>query len=294
LLKANNNSNNICINNENNDNNLNKESLEKTKDIKIDLNNKNNLNDNFREKSNNSINSSIDIKSDNNLNNNETEKNNLIKNDGDVEEKEDINNNNSKNKEFNFFKNYFAGLSNKTSERINESSNPPKKKSIDIKINDNNIIKVHTSNNSSKNILFFNKNKIENNIENKFFRNSVQIKNKYNLNNIEKENQKLKPKENYLSSKNIKYKKKKNSIEFVSKDVKNNFSEYYNINLWIKENFNELNSKIERDIKTFNREYKNILKKDDLAEKDELNNNDASNISCILDFNDYEFEEEDD
>ena len=82
-------------------------------------------------------------------------------------------------------------------------------------------------------------------------------------------------------------------IKFL-KDVKNNFSEYYNINLWIKENFNELNSKIENDIKTFNREYKNILKKDDLAEKDELNNNDASNISCILDFNDYEFEEEDD
>ena len=82
-------------------------------------------------------------------------------------------------------------------------------------------------------------------------------------------------------------------IKFL-KDVKNNFSEYYNINLWIKENFNELNSKIERDIKTYKREYKEILKKDDLAEKDELNNNDASNISCILDFNDYEFEEEDD
>ena len=82
-------------------------------------------------------------------------------------------------------------------------------------------------------------------------------------------------------------------IKFL-KDVKNNFSEYYNINLWIKENFNELNSKIERDIKTYNREYKNILKKDDLTEKDELNNNNASNISCILDFNEYEFEEEED
>ena len=82
-------------------------------------------------------------------------------------------------------------------------------------------------------------------------------------------------------------------IKFL-KDVKNNFSEYYNINLWIKENFNELNSKIERDIQTYNREYKNILKKDDLTEKDELNNNNASNISCILDFNEYEFEEEED
>ncbi len=82
-------------------------------------------------------------------------------------------------------------------------------------------------------------------------------------------------------------------IKFL-KDVKNNFSEYYNINLWIKENFNELNSKIERDIKTYNREYKNTPKKDDLTEKDELNNNNASNISCILDFNEYEFEEEED
>ena len=82
-------------------------------------------------------------------------------------------------------------------------------------------------------------------------------------------------------------------IKFL-KDVKNNFSEYYNINLWIKENFNELNSKIERDIQTYNREYKNILKKDDLTEKDELNNNNTSNISCILDFNEYEFEEEED
>ena len=34
---------------------------------------------------------------------------------------------------------------------------------------------------------------------------------------------------------------KYNHIKFF-KDVKNNFSKYYDINLWIKDNFNELNA----------------------------------------------------
>jgi len=83
-------------------------------------------------------------------------------------------------------------------------------------------------------------------------------------------------------------------IKFL-KDIKNNFSEYYDINLWIKDNFDELNSKIEKDIKTNKREYKNTLKKNDLKENDEFSNSNASNISCLLDFkfDDSENEEED-
>ena len=85
------------------------------------------------------------------------------------------------------------------------------------------------------------------------------------------------------------------NIKFL-KDIKNNFSDYYNINLWIKNEFKELNSKIEEDIKTYQRKYKNILKYN-LKKNDEFIDNNQ-NISCLIDIKIYdeneEEEEEDD
>ena len=85
------------------------------------------------------------------------------------------------------------------------------------------------------------------------------------------------------------------NIKFL-KDIKNNFSDYYNINLWIKNEFKELNSKIEEDIKTYQRKYKNILTKENFKKDEFIDNN--QNISCLIDIKIYdeneEEEEEDD
>ena len=79
------------------------------------------------------------------------------------------------------------------------------------------------------------------------------------------------------------------NIKFL-KDIKNNFSDYYNINLWIKNEFKELNSKIEEDIKTYQRKYKNILKYN-LKKNDEFIDNNQ-NISCLIDIKIYDENEE--
>ena len=217
--------------------------------------------------------------------NNETEEIKLVKENNNIEEDDDIINKNNNIIETDFFKNYFARLSNKTLAKIkkNKNSNPPKKNLINYYAgnNNNNIkskkpIKKHTRINSSNYDLMVNSNINIKNINNKNIVNVPQNKKNNLINKIDdkKENIDQIPKENIsLSNHEIKELNniKNDKIELIKMDnndeEKNekhsNLDDTYNN--YDKENFTEKNI--------------NLNNNDKLQSSKTINNNELNELT---------------
>ena len=271
-----NNNDNFLIENSPKNKNNNKNFSNKNSNLNDNLNNINNLKPNnsfssFSSKlkfnkinlnSNDIINKPSELQT--NSLNNETEEIKLVKNNNNFEEDDDIINKNNNIIETDFFKNYFARLSNKTLAKIkkNKNSNPPKKNLINYYAgnNNNNIkskkpIKKHTRINSSNFDLMMSSNLNIKNINNKNIVIAPQYKKNNKINKIDdkKENINQISKENSFSNHEIKEQNniKSDKIELIKIDNNdNNKNEEKNeknsnlddtYNNYVEENFTEKN-----------------------------------------------------
>ena len=271
-----NNNDNFLIENSPKNKNNNKNFSNKYSNLNDNLNNINNLKPNnsfssFSSKlkfnkinlnSNDIINKPSELQT--NSLNNETEEIKLVKDNNNFEEDNDIINKNNNIIETDFFKNYFARLSNKTLAKIkkNKNSNPPKKNLINYYAgnNNNNIkskkpIKKHTRINSSNFDLMMSSNLNIKNINNKNIVIAPQYKKNNKINKIDdkKENINQISKENSFSNHEIKEQNniKSDKIELIKIDNNdNNKNEEKNeknsnlddtYNNYVEENFTEKN-----------------------------------------------------
>ncbi len=217
--------------------------------------------------------------------NNETEEIKLVKENNNIDEDDDIINKNDGIIETEFFKNYFARLSNKTLAKIkkNKNSNPPKKNLINYYANNNNIkikkpIKKHTRINSSNYDLMMNSNINIKNINNKNIINVPQIKKINNINEIDKkENINQIPKEKSLSNHEIKELNniKSDKVELIKMDNNDNNK--------IEEK-NEKNSNLDDifnnfDEENFTEKKNNLNNNDKLQESKTINNNELNELT---------------